>query len=73
MSPDANTCSELIKAEDTPAFKRAFSHPICMTCGTPQYGRTGDALVRQGIARPPILPPPAEEDTETTEEFEQDT
>jgi len=61
-----------IPAEDTNEFRRAFSHPICMTCGMPQCGRIGEALVRKGIARPPILAPP-EEDEEIIEQFEQET
>jgi len=59
----ANTCS-VIKAEDTPEFRRAFSNPICLTCGTPQYGRVGDSLVRKGLARPPLLPKPVDYEDE---------
>lgn len=54
-----------VRAEDTTEFRRVFSHPVCMTCGTPQYGRQGEALVRRGIARPPMLPPPDDEEPDS--------
>jgi hypothetical protein len=50
-----------VSAEDLISFQRAFSHPVCLTCGTPQYGREAQKLVRRGIARPPLLPAPDED------------